>query len=399
MISFFLRGLNNHVKNTRLTLVLFYGLILIYVFVKVEYRYFSQVQDGGHPWQTGDWLINYQSGFVRRGLMGELFFTLNRLTGLDMLWLLFSTQTIIFFSMMYFHFNIIRVIFHTRRSLDYWKLSILLLSPAGILFSLYNLDFSLRKEIIGLALINWMYFYRLHNYKVSTKYVFISLTIYTIFIFSWEAGIALLPFIITLLLEDGRVGRSLKFSDLQKFRIIFTLTISFFCFAVSMIYHGTTIESTGICNSILQRGNFDQDLCAGAVDAIGWSFSYFWAGSTIGSPLRFVGFTLLFLISCLPFSKLLFLSRHKWLFFQFGLGFFLFNILAADTGRLIYIFYVISSNQFLYDLQSDNFGEKPQKKNLRVYSAKRILRWLLPIIYISIWTLPASGNPWRFLRF
>jgi len=85
LIPFFLRGLNNHVKNTRLTLVLFYGLILIYVFVKVEYRYFSQVQDGGHPWQTGDWLINYQSGFVRRGLIGELFFMLSRLTGLNML--------------------------------------------------------------------------------------------------------------------------------------------------------------------------------------------------------------------------------------------------------------------------------------------------------------------------
>ena len=32
-------------------------------------------------WQYGEWLINYQNGFVRRGLFGELIFSVSRILG------------------------------------------------------------------------------------------------------------------------------------------------------------------------------------------------------------------------------------------------------------------------------------------------------------------------------
>ena len=34
-------------------------------------------------WSIGDWLINYQGGFVRRGLSGELFYTLSQITHIN----------------------------------------------------------------------------------------------------------------------------------------------------------------------------------------------------------------------------------------------------------------------------------------------------------------------------
>jgi hypothetical protein len=244
-----------------------------------------------------------------------------------------------------------------------------------------------------------MYFYRLRNDTISSRYVLISLSIYVFFIFSWEAGIAFLPFIFTLLLDGGQVGRNFRFSDLRKFRVSFAIAISFLCFILSIIYHGTTSQSKGICKSILQLGNVDQSLCKGAIDAVGWTFSYFWAGSTVGSPLRLLGFFLLLLISCLPFLQFSFVLRHTLLAIQFGVGFFIFNVLAADTGRLIYVFSLIFTNQVLYDLRFYKSEERLQEKNLQGYSTKKALKLLLPIIYISIWSLPASGSPWVFLRF
>jgi hypothetical protein len=244
-----------------------------------------------------------------------------------------------------------------------------------------------------------MYFYRLRNDTISSRYVLISLSIYIFFIFSWEAGIAFLPFIVTLLLDGRQVGGNFRFSDFRKFRISFALAISFLCFILSIIYHGTTSQSKGICKSILRLGNIDPNLCMGAVDAVGWSFTRFWAGSTIGSPLRAIGFFIVLLISCLPFLQFSFVLRHKWLLIQFGVSFFFFNVLAADTGRLIYIFSLIFTNQYLYDLWSYKSEERLQEKILQDNRFKNTLKLLLPIIYITVWTLPASGNPWLFLRF
>ena len=48
------------------------------------------IADGGDPWQTGDWLIDLASGPVRRGLFGELLFTV--IGSSSVLWLTFAVQ-------------------------------------------------------------------------------------------------------------------------------------------------------------------------------------------------------------------------------------------------------------------------------------------------------------------
>lgn len=37
--------------------------------------YFFEVSHGGNTWKTGDWLINYSSGFIRRGLSVKSLFS------------------------------------------------------------------------------------------------------------------------------------------------------------------------------------------------------------------------------------------------------------------------------------------------------------------------------------
>ena len=89
---------------------------------------------------------------------------------------------------------------------------------------------------------------------------------------------------------------------------------------------------------------------------------------------------------------------HKSLAIQFGLGFLAFNVLAADTGRLIYVFAFAFSNQMVFDalnrLPRDRFSEN----RLRSSKIKFIINAVTAIMYITLWTVPASGNPWSFLR-
>ena len=75
--------------NARLTLPkpllignAFTAVFLVCVFVWTITLLFL-IADRQEPWQMGDWLLNYSSGFVRRGLSGELFLALAAVTGLE----------------------------------------------------------------------------------------------------------------------------------------------------------------------------------------------------------------------------------------------------------------------------------------------------------------------------
>ena len=49
-------------------------------------------------WQYVDWVINYQGGFVRRGLIGEILFQLHRFTNIDLDLLIFLFVSLIYLS-------------------------------------------------------------------------------------------------------------------------------------------------------------------------------------------------------------------------------------------------------------------------------------------------------------
>jgi hypothetical protein len=52
----------------------YFGYLVIYIsFVRGEFIYLTNLMKGDFPYQTSEWLINYGSGFVRRGLFGSLF--------------------------------------------------------------------------------------------------------------------------------------------------------------------------------------------------------------------------------------------------------------------------------------------------------------------------------------
>jgi hypothetical protein len=70
------------------------------------YYYFELVKYGFNPYKTGDWLINYYSGFIRRGLIGTFFLGISKLFNFlssELKWFIFFfSKYNLFF---YFFFN------------------------------------------------------------------------------------------------------------------------------------------------------------------------------------------------------------------------------------------------------------------------------------------------------
>ena len=57
--------------------------------------YAQEIKSGGHAFKTGDWLIHYANGPIRRGLAGEIFVAITRY-GVHLLWVAYFFQIAFF---------------------------------------------------------------------------------------------------------------------------------------------------------------------------------------------------------------------------------------------------------------------------------------------------------------
>ena len=154
------------------------------------FKYFIDLNNNkGHTFMTADWLINYNHGFLNRGLFGTLFLNIfdNQESMLDSLsFILISVYIFIFYFLSKifnsFNQNIISVV--------------MIFSPATFLFNIYDSQGSFRKEIIGiLALVI------LASNIISIKeyQIYLSGFIYTIAIFSHSVNLFFFTTIIYIL--------------------------------------------------------------------------------------------------------------------------------------------------------------------------------------------------------
>ena len=106
-------------------------------------------------WTVGEWLINYSGGFVRRGLTGEVLLAISGRTGAPANVLVFATFVTL---IGVFSVRFASLLRHKR--ITFWYL-FLCLSPACLLFTLYNPEAIGRQElVVYVAFIAWADAYR-----------------------------------------------------------------------------------------------------------------------------------------------------------------------------------------------------------------------------------------------
>jgi hypothetical protein len=121
---------------------------LVFIFYQLSMNAFERSLPGRFDlWTTGDWLINYSGGFVRRGLLGTLLIFLSKILTVPPERLVFFIQ-ILFFSVIYY---LPLHLFIFDKHLRFRDLMILL-SPAALTFPWVDQQGSGRKDIVLLAL-------------------------------------------------------------------------------------------------------------------------------------------------------------------------------------------------------------------------------------------------------
>lgn len=115
-------------------------IIISIIFLKIFYKSTFQIIGGG--WAFNELFINYSGGLIRRGLIGELFLTINKN---------FNTNPIIFFSIVFIFLHSTLIILYFKILKQFKALGIFLfaiiLSPALMLFSIYENDAYYAKDI------------------------------------------------------------------------------------------------------------------------------------------------------------------------------------------------------------------------------------------------------------
>jgi hypothetical protein len=95
-----------------------------------------------HEWILGEWLINYQGGFIRRGLLGEILFQLSHLLSINVVHLTIIAQIIVFAVFLYSTYFLIK-----ESPLSPATVA-LIFSPAFLLFTVWSWPYvSVRKEV------------------------------------------------------------------------------------------------------------------------------------------------------------------------------------------------------------------------------------------------------------
>ena len=100
-----------------------------------------------HGWAIGDWLINYQGGMVRRGLMGELIYQFAQYTHANLGIVVVIIQSFFYAVFLYFSYALLK---QRRVLLPY---IFLIFSPFIFMFQIHSMSGGYRKEIIYFAIL------------------------------------------------------------------------------------------------------------------------------------------------------------------------------------------------------------------------------------------------------
>jgi hypothetical protein len=211
-------------------------------------------------WMTGDWLINYSNGFVRRGLIGEIGRQLHYSAGIDPVSVVVVSKAFCYATMC-----AALLLLAVRRTIGLIEIA-LLLSPAMLPFEINDPLGSGRKEIALLALFALYVMVdaflprtdRSLRHQWRFWYLLVTLPLLTLM---HEGLFFFFPFFLLygLMTHDDVRGEALVFGV--------PYGVSAFAFLVSWIFRGGTGIAAAMCSSLTSMA-VSPDVCGGATAAL-----------------------------------------------------------------------------------------------------------------------------------
>ena len=159
----------------RNNIIIFFFLFLILNYIFFNYRILAR--ENGYI--LGDWVINYSSGFIKRGFLGHIFYSLSNKFDISIINIVFLFSTAIYLQTIYFFYKIIK----NRLNNNYIFIFILL--PSTFLFNFFDPLTVGRKEILVFFFFSYYYLY-FDKINLLIKYKFLVLIFFITIILTHE---------------------------------------------------------------------------------------------------------------------------------------------------------------------------------------------------------------------
>ena len=366
-----------------LSLLFLFGIFWLYIKHSV-----------GNDSTISEWIINYQGGFIKRGLIGEICFQIAIHFDLSLRFVIFLFQSLI-----YSIFLIL--IYRFFRNIPTNLIIILsIFTPIFLLYPIAEIEVLARKETF--VFIGFLLFLNISNFNYSSNlplfYVFFVLPIICLI---WEPVVFFFPFIASVLI--------IRLRHNQITALLSKITISFIpALIVAMIIatNPITPENHLIMESSLKE-NFGEDcyMACGMLLSRSSIISQFvqnFESVTFDGLIRYpliilIGFAPIFLLSFNSKLKaeVLFFKHFKNLLHPILLlltpAFFLFTMMG-DWGRIVNISYTFTALFYFYLLQNNlikiNLGKITKK--ISFIQNKKPLLVICFVLYAFGWTPQTS---------
>jgi len=395
-------------ENFKKIFIIYLSLLFL-----IAVYYLFDKHTGGTDSTISEWLINYQGGFTKRGLIGEICFLIAKYFDLSLRFVIFLFQSFIYLIFLV-------LIYRFFKNIPTNLIIILsIFSPILLLYHVAEIEILARKEIF--VFIGLLLFLNISNFNYSSNlslcYVFFILPIICLI---WEPIVFFFPFIASVLII--RLNNNQIMTILSKTIIAFIPALTVFLIIITNPL--TAEEHLIMANSLKENFGEACYMSCGLLKSKSLIIEQFTGNISAYSLEIFIRYFLIVLIGFAPIFLLCLNTKLKIkvLFFQY------FNNLLspvliillpvlimfsamADWGRIVNISYTFTVLFYFYLFQNKllevNF-EKIAKK-ISFIKDKKYLLVLCFIIYAFGWnpkttlvgdigSIPGYRVPYKLLK-
>ena len=285
--------------------------------------FISKIEAGNDPFLIGDWLINFEGGFVRRGIFGQVFETLHlgplEATLVIQILVLFATFTLLICTLS---------LLWMADPVYPWLLVVL--SPAFLLFPFLTFSGGFRKEILGLGSIALMAVAVRLNRRFA---LWLGYAAFIISMLVHESILVAIPTVMWLLLQARR--QEVIGIGMLKLGLAFLAVPVLYTLSALIAGAGSSRKALAICSSLTDRG-FSAHVCSGSIDFLSESFGEALARTVALAPAS-LSIPALGVLSLTPFIFVGFFPTYWRLIAIQLLALLPLFVVGMDYGRWVFI--------------------------------------------------------------
>lgn len=362
--------------------------LFLYLLILLSFSYFFLFikHEVGNDSTISEWLINYEGGFTKRGLVGQTAIEISRFFDFNLRWTIFLLQSLI--CTIYFF-----LLYRLLRNLKSERIIVLsILTPIFILYPVAEIEVLARKEVIVFSsFLLYLLVPRHSNFKLISFIVFTTFSILV-----WEPIIFLFPLILLFECIENEIEKL----DFHFFKIVLGFIPSIIV-ALIIIFKPLTVEQHNVMSSVLSD-EFNQNcyMSCGLLKTKSSIYQQFESQFGKYSLEVFVRYFLIILVGFYPLLVLLNNSKLKnknlflLKFFKRPIYFFSISLspiiilfaMGYDWGRWVNVTYVLLAIVYFY-LLNENYlilNYKKLKANF-IYKIKGTVLIIFFILFCFGW--------------